>query len=234
MRYRVEVSTEKQLQEAIALPQIEYVYAPMSIVGSQSSVADCIIVPPVFIGNDEPKMLMRLRELREMGYTRGLAHTIGHIPVIREAGMTVHGGFRLNITNSAALNQYEDLGLADTILSVEISLNRVKSLKSAIPTGLVVYGKLPMMLLRNPGIWKSGVQALVDRKGKSFLLKQVNGAGEAELLNPNTLVLSDRMREFSELDFAVLSIPPGESVKKILSLYLNGESPKGNFTRGLY
>jgi hypothetical protein len=78
---------------------------------------------------------------------------------------------------------------------------------------------------------------LTDRKGK--FLPLVCNSSEAELLNPETLILSDKIADFENiagLDFAVLRLQPGESVRKVLEMYENGVQPESslNFTRGLY
>lgn len=220
--YRIQVATTEQLSEALEFSEFEAIYAPLRLLSDETpEKSRIIVVPSVF-------ECEKLDEFREMGFTRALAHTIGHIPIIRKAEMAVHGGFRLNITNSFALEQYRTLGLVDTILSIEMNLNRVKSLKSTIPYGLIIYGNLPLMLLKRI----PDSEGLIDRKGK--FLQLIRGKAEAELLNPDTLILSDKTEDFSEIDFAVLLLSAGDSAGEILTMYLNGVKPRKNFTRGLY
>ena len=207
MRYRIEVATVEQLQEALDC-DVEFVYAPINVISIESDRV--IAIPPVFGGI--------------ANHSRVLAHTIGQIPQDR----TVHGGFRLNITNTEAMREYEKLGLTDAILSIELSLSRAKAIKSTIEKGVIVYGKLPTMLLRRV----PETDGLTDRKDK--FLPLVKAENQAELLNPVPLILSDRMDEFTDFDFVVLKLTAGESVKQILSMYQNGIKPKGEFTRGLY
>lgn len=241
LRYRTFVSTEKQLSEALSCSEFEYIYSPVGFLSDNTvdQKKRIIAVPSVFGDVTE-----EIQFARNNGFFRALAHTIGHISAIRAAGMAIHGGFRLNITNSAALEQYQKLGLTDAILSFELSLNRIKSLNpslSTFPKGVIVHGKLPLMLLRNPesfGLTDDGISGLTDRKGKFVpIYKNQHYGNEAELLNPITLALSDRMSEFSFLDFAVLMPPTEESVPEILNMYKNGVSPAKNYneyTRGLY
>jgi putative protease len=206
LRFRIEVSTIEQLAEAVGL--VEFVYAPANIAYPHERI---IAIPPLFTKVDLH------------GFERICAQTINHFP----PGKTLHGGFRLNITNSAALQEYAALGLVDCILSIEISLQRAKGLVKPFPCGFMAYGNLPMMLLRrDPG------GDLIDRKGKALPLTAENG--EFELLNPDKLILSDRISEFAGLDFAVLKLSPGESPRKVLEMYQNSVKPTGNYTRGLY
>ena len=228
MRYRVCVSDFEQLKEALTLPDLEYVYAGVELLSEKVRDRSKIIaVPPVFV-SDESKMRDSLNKIKRLGFSRVLAHTIGHIPLIREAGLHVHGGFRLNITNSLSMKQYESFGLHDAVLSAELSLPRLKSVSHKIPVGFIAYGRLPLMLLRKV----PDGDALTDRKGKVFPI--VRGAGECELLNPDTLILSDRISDFAALDFAVLNISAGESVLRVLEMYEKAIPPEKNFTRGLY
>jgi putative protease len=218
-KYRAEVSTAEQLTEALELSQLEYVYAPVSIGRENLAPTDVdriIAVPPVFDGVNLDR------------FTHVLANTVGDFSEPSHKVVSIHGGLRLNVANSLALAEYEKLGLVDCILSIELSLQRMKSLKSTIPKGFIAYGRLPMMLLRR----FPDCDGIIDRKEK--LLPLVKTGNEAELLNPVPLILSDRMDEFADLDFAVLRLMPGESVREVLSMYENGIKPKGDFTRGRY
>ncbi|MCL2634222.1 MAG: U32 family peptidase [Oscillospiraceae bacterium] len=231
MHFRIEITTLEQLCDALSCCKAEYVYTPVRlIVGGEGVRSELlptitpenksriIAVPEMF--TPEP-----LHELKQRGYTHVLAHTIGHVQMIKEAGMIPHGSFRLNITNSLALAECAQLGLNDTVMSIEMGLHRVKALKRTIPIGIIAYGKLPLMLLRK--IPNSG--GLTDRKDK--FLPLIKNKSEAELLNPDTLILSDR--DLSMFDFAVLKITD-EETKEILDMYINGRKPHGEYTRGLY
>jgi len=226
LRFRAEITSQEQLLEALSC-DYEYIYAPARLLCSDLPEKNRIIaVPPAFRSESPHK----LREIRDMGFTRVLAHTLGHIQAARESGMTIHGGFRLNITNSIALNQYEKLGLTDTVLSIELNISRIKAIKAVIPAGIIAYGRLPMMLLRR----FPDYDGLTDRKNK--FLPLVRNKGEAELLNPVPLILSDKINDFSAVNFAVLRLTdekPGE----ILNGFKESIKPElicENFTRGLY
>ena len=238
MRYRIHVATSEQFEQALSISEIEFVYVPIELLKTaktlkalknlkKSDKSRVIAVPSVFDCDSN-----ELERIRNAGIIRVAAHTIGHISAIRGAGLTAHGWFRLNITNTLALEQYAEMGLSDTALSIEMSFRRMNTLKAntgtPLPCGFIAYGKLPMMLLRR----FPNVSALTDRKGKSLPL--VRRKAEAELLNPNTLILSDKIANFESLDFAVLCLSPGEFPGKVLALYLNKCNPTGNFTRGLY
>jgi putative protease len=221
LRYRVEVSTTEQLEQALSISQLEYIYTSFELIKREKPAPTerdrIIIIPPIF------------GEADLSGFSRVLVNNIGHF----YENKLLHGGFRLNITNFAAQEQYERLGLVDSTLSTELSLQCAKSLKCTIPRGLIVYGNLPMMLLRRP----PNADILTDRKGKK--LPVVRKASEYELLNPDTLVLYDRINDFNDFDFVILRLSPGECVKSIYEVYTKGRNILHNknftnFTRGLY
>jgi putative protease len=233
MKYRAEITSREQLNEALALNKFEYIYAPMEFLGAETRDKPRIIaVPPVFLGGNERRIADKLRELKQAGFKGALAHTLGHIELIKSAGLNAHGGFRLNITNSLALKQYGDLGLADGIFSIEMSFRSMREVTAGgLPLGIMAYGYLPLMLLRRCPIrdgklcGKSGCNSLTDRLGNR--LQTYCHQGEVEVLNPIPLVLS-RTDELTA-DFAVLRFT-GEPIFHDYSAYEH----KGKFTRGLY
>ena len=257
INYRAEISTHEQLTESVEINDFAYIYAPMELfavnVGANSvrpkpeEISRIIIIPPVFLGGNEPcsklhselsgepRIAEKLRELKGMGFKGALAHTLGHIELIQNAGLQVHGGFRLNITNSLSQKQYEDLGLTDGIFSVELSFKRISAIEKNIPMGIMAYGHLPLMILRrcpvmdNKPCGKSGCEQLTDRLGNR--VKTICRYSETEILNTVPLNLSDKA---INADFAVLKFAPDENIAKIFNEYKSKSEPYGKFTRGLY
>jgi len=232
MKLRAEITAKEQLSAALAIDAFEYIYAPMEFLGAKIQEKPRIIaVPPVFLGGNEAKIANELRKLKQAGFESALAHTLGHIGLIVSAGLIPRGGFRLNITNSSALKQYEELGLADSIFSVELSLRSIEKIERNISVGIMAYGHMPLMLLRRCPVCddkpcgKSGCKALTDRLGNKF--QTYCRQGEIEVLNPIPLVVS----EFSA-DFAVLRFSPGEKITE--NPDVGAHSVRPNFTRGLY
>lgn len=231
MKYRAEINTREHLGEALTVEKFEYVYAPMELLGAETPEKPRIIaVPPIFLGGDEPVIAEKLQELREDGFRKAQAHTLGHIGLIKSAGLLPCGGFRLNITNSLALKKYEELGLTDGIFSVELSASGINAMRERkIPVGIMVYGYLPLMVLRRCPVRDSkhcggsGCNALTDRLGNR--LQTLCRLGETEVLNPVPLVLGDKIHKINA-DFCVFRFTAGENVM---------EAPAApRFTRGMY
>ena len=88
----------------------------------------------------------------------------------RKLGFTVHGEYGLNIASSGCLAEYERLGVQDCLLSFELSLARARAIGGTLPRGLLIYGRLPLMVTRNCPIRLAGCKdckgfgTLTDRK----------------------------------------------------------------------
>ena len=200
---------------------------------------------PRGIFGTEDALRKKLERLNELGFSGVWAGTIGAAALGREAGMTVHGGFSLNLVNTPALEWAREFGLADTELSFELTLEKAAALGGDLPRGLVLYGRLPLMLCRNcpganapGGCAKCGKNArLTDRRGTEFPILCGNGC--SEVLNSVPLYMADRIDEIRSQDFGVLrfSVENSVEIEEIFRNYLAlspVEKPKGQWTRGLY
>lgn len=192
----------------------------------------------------EREAARRLEAARRAGVTHCWAGNLGAVRLGRELGFTVHGGFSLNITNTAALTFYERFGLLDTELSFELTLSQSAKLGGLLPRGLLVYGRQPLMLTRacpaanGPrgclNCHQTGESpVLTDRRGVHFPV-QCTGAC-SEVLNSVPLELCDRPDELRWADFGVvrLTCEPETEWGEILRCCFAGEPPAGEWTRGL-
>ena len=100
---------------------------------------------------------------------------LGALALAQETDMFIHGGFSLNIFNTASVEWCEDNGLSDVELSFELTAEQARRIGGRLPRGLIAYGRLPLMLTRNcpnrNGAGCSGcgeASSLKDRKGVSF------------------------------------------------------------------
>jgi len=190
----------------------------------------------------EKAVKTRLLAAKDAGINDIWAGNLGAAALGKELGFAVHGGFSLNITNSAALEWYREFGLADTELSFELTLPQAAAIGGTLRRGLLLYGRLPLMLTRNCPAANAGgckhcqiTPFLTDRRGIHFPV-QCYGAC-SEVLNSVPLYLADRMKEVRNQDFGLLRFTTesiGET-DRILNQYLSCNAPAvGEFTRGLY
>lgn len=183
-----------------------------------------------------------LKKAKKLGVAHALVQNIGAVPLAREEGFTVHGGFALNVMNSLSLKAFEELGLADTELSFELTAKKCAALGGTLPRGVLAYGRLPLMLSRNCPA-KNGTagcasckrdRMLVDRKREKFpLLCDYNCT---EVLNCVPLCIFDKMDDFPGADFTVLRFSVENYVEKeeIFRLFREKKRITEPFTRGLY
>jgi putative protease len=61
----------------------------------------------------------------------------------------VRGDFGLNIYNSYSLQVARDLGLISQALSFELRLEQIRDISKVIDTGIIAYGRLPLMITEN-------------------------------------------------------------------------------------
>lgn len=242
MTLRAEVCTPEQLEEALGDRRIELVYAPLSFFRPSllSEAGRLAAVPPVFLGDCEPAVAARLGAVREMGFDQALAHTVGHIELLRRSGFAVYGGARLNCLNSETLSFLAGCGVRDTVVSAELSAKGLNALRKPIPIGFLAYGFLPLMITRRCPI-KDGRpcgtsccgRSLTDRTGRK--MRVICSENTAEILNSDALDLGDRLGAFQNADFAVLKFTVEKRIAPILAAYADGRrSGAASFTRGLY
>ncbi len=243
MELRAWVYDAAQLGGALNSGDIAAVYVPMRLADERyAEQADrLILLPPEFTGGIEKETERELLRLRKLGFSRALAHTAGHIEMLDRNGFEICGGSRLNCTNSESMRFYADCGLSDIIVSTELTVQRINRLDKPIKTGFMAYGNMPLMLNRRcpvrdgrpcGGRNKSCPRQITDRKGNK--LRILCSDNSVEILNSDTLVLSDRLGDFIA-DFAVLRFTYETDVRCVTDAYAKGEPMScERFTRGLY
>lgn len=241
LRLRAQVYTRKQLCQSLENEDCEAVYAPMRIVDSGLSQykEKIILLPPEYLADCEPQVREKLSVLKEAGFYRATAHTVGHIELLSELGYDIHGGNRLNCTNSETVKYLKKIGLKDIILSAELTAEQINSIEKPVETGFIAYGRLPLMLNRRcpisdgkPCNKERCKRQLTDRLGNK--LDVICSENTVEILNSDVLILSDRLSEF-KTDFAVLHFTVEEDISTVITAYKNGDKPfMKKYTRGLY
>lgn len=200
-----------------------------------------VSLPRVVFGDDAAQLSDRLAECRRLEISHLTTGNLGGVRLGRELGFTVHGEYGLNIANAGCLAEYEKLGVQDVLLSFELSMARAKGIGGTLPRGVLVYGKLPLMITRNCPVRLSGcrdckgVGTLTDRKKEVFEVR-CTGRKYSEIFNSKPVYLADRPQEWECFDYGLLYFT-GESPKqvdRILLRYTQTHEPIENITRGLY
>jgi putative protease len=198
---------------------------------------------PRILFEGEEKIPPLLEKAKACGVTRAWCGNIGAIRLAREAGMSLTGGWPLNLTNRHALQQAAEMGVGETELSFELGLPRLRRMSADIPFGIVAYGQLPLMVYRNcPMKAAVGCEAcrgkgeLTDRTGTKFPLRCRDGV--TELLNSVPLYLADRLEEYRPAAFYTLwfTTETPERCALVAAQYARraAATPPQGYTRGLY
>ncbi|MCH3973308.1 MAG: U32 family peptidase [Oscillospiraceae bacterium] len=208
---------------------------------NQRGLSVVLELPRGMFGTEEPIRTV-LRRAAGAGFYEVWAGTLNSAALAKELGLTLHGGFSLNVTNSAALRWYTEFGLSDTELSFELTLHQAAEIGGELPRGLLIYGRLPLMLTRNCPIANGGgcrhcktAAALTDRKGIKFPVQCFGGC--SEVLNSVPLSLLGRLGELSgREDFGMLrfTTETPEERAHILQLAAADRPLAGSVTHGLY
>lgn len=192
-----------------------------------------VVLPRGLFGT-ENDIRKRLEKLKKAGISKALCGNYGSYLLAKELGFEVFGDFGLNIFNS------ESAGLIDNpILSFELTLNQSNRI-SAENTGVIVYGRLPLMLTRNCPVKESVGHCknkrncvLTDRKGLEFPVI-CSDSPCVEILNSVPLCLSDKISDV-KTDFAhfMFTTESQKEVEHVINIFENQSSPDFKFTRGL-
>ena len=146
---------------------------------------------------------------------------------------------------SLVADELKRLGLISAAVSFELKLAQVRDLSKAIPTELIVYGRLPLMITENCIIHnRSGrhtcgnVNLLTDRKGERFPVMKAWGCRN-EIYNAKKLFLADKAADWRRLGLwgarLMFTTENAPECVQVLERYLDRGSYQPNeYTRGLY
>lgn len=193
------------------------------------------VVLPRGLFGIEDEIKKQLNKLKKAGVTKALCGNIGSYTLAKEMGFEAFGDFGLNIYNSESAKL-----IHHPLLSFELTLEQANKI-NAENTGIIVYGKMPLMLTRNCpiknsiGCYECAKQGkLTDRKGYEFEVL-CSKYPCVEMLNTHPIYMLDRLREV-KTDFVhfYFSTETADEVSHIIELYKKGGKPDFKYTRGLY
>lgn len=230
--------------EAVQLP----LDTPLDALDALRRAGHALILEiPRAIWGVEAPVRARMEALRREGFTHFWCGNLGAVALCRELEVSAHGGFSLNVFNTQSLRFFESLGLCDTELSMELTGAEIAALGGALPRGVLVYGRQPLMLTRNCPLANSKKGCLHcarplsirDRRGVEFPVLCTKFAGKpvfSEVFNSVPLTITDSVRAGSGADFGVLRFSVEKAVEtgEILRRTIRQEKPHSDYTRGLF
>lgn len=225
----------------------ELIYVPINLKDEEyislmdRGFAVAVEIPRGMFGM-EKNIYERLKKIQLLGINEVLASNIGAVEMAKKLDMDIHGGFGLNIMNTASIEWAEKMGLMDIEVSFELTLEQISKLGGKLPIGIISQGRLPLMLARNCPAQNDGkgckfcktAPVIKDRKNIEFPMQCYGSC--TEILNSVNLVLADRKNEICGVDFEVLrfSVESTTEIEDSLKIFNQQLQINSKFTRGLY
>ena len=251
----VAVRTADQITSRMLSMKPTVLYVPLSElveypelrqrVGVETQLA--AILPRVIWSGELVPIARQLRTVYDMGVRQVLAGNLGQLHISRAAGFAVRGDFGLNIINSRAMRYLREQGLDSQLLSFELTLPQIRDISKAVPAEVLIYGRLPLMLMENCVIknrtgtctCQTGTVRLVDRVGEEFPIVKDPGTCRNVLLNGKKLYLLDKKDAFRGMGLWALRLQfttenPSEIDKVLMDYQGRAVFDAGSYTRGLY
>ena len=229
-----------------ALSGVEYLILPIAQadrVPREWRGKTLLELPRVMFGKLEEDTARRVAATQDAGFAGYEVSNIAHLRLCR--GLPMSGGFGLNVTNQVAAQFYADNGLGSVLILPETKDSDISTIAPThagkpVPTGVLVYGHMPLMVTRACPLQnihdcahcdKTGV--LTDRKAKKFPVRC--GMGVRTIYNPVPIYMGDKPGALTvDYGVAYFTLESGEEAAAILD-NLRVHAPfEGDFTRGLY
>ena len=253
--YTVSVQTTEQLTRQLRIFCPALLYMPLSMAVSRDpavtaalqSLRVAVVLPRVVLPGQWDAILQQLNQAWALGVRDALVGNIGMIDPVRRVGFELHGDFGLNVFNSGSANTYAGMGLSSLTASFELTLPQIRDLSKPVPTELIAFGRVPMMITENCVIHSrtgsctcgSGSTNLVDRTGSRFPVMRDGDTCRNVIYNSRKLYWADRLGELQNLGLWALRLnfttENDQQVNTILQDYARGGTfDPGVSTRGLY
>ena len=229
-----------------ALDGIEYLILPIAQadrVPREWRAKTLLELPRVMFGRLEEDTARRIAATQDAGFAGYEVSNIAHLRLCR--GLPMSGSFGLNITNQLAAQFYADNSLGSMLILPEVKDGDISTIAPThdgrpVPTGVLVYGHMPLMVTRACPLQnihdcahcdKTGV--LTDRKAKKFPVRC--GLGVRTIYNPVPIYMGDKPGALTvDYGVAYFTLESREEAAQILDMIRTHAPFEGDFTRGLY
>ena len=229
-----------------ALSGVEYLILPIAQadrVPREWRGKTLLELPRVMFGKLEEDTARRVAATQDAGFAGYEVSNIAHLRLCR--GLPMSGGFGLNVTNQVAAQFYADNGLGSVLILPETKDSDISTIAPThagkpVPTGVLVYGHMPLMVTRACPLQnihdcahcdKTGV--LTDRKAKKFPVRC--GMGVRTIYNPVPIYMGDKPGALTvDYGVAYFTLESREEAAVILDNIRVHAPFEGDFTRGLY
>ena len=251
----VQVTSREQITGKLLKMAPAMLYVPLHILVEDpeftlrltQKVPVCAVAPRIVHDGELEKLKNDLHTVQQFGVKDVLVGNLALLIIAKECHMQARGDFGLNLYNSGAMYVVRALGLTSACLSFEMTLPQIRDVSKAVPSEILVYGRMPLMLTENCLIRGKTGQCtchlapakLTDKTGAEFPIIRDGNSCRSVLLNGKKLNLLDRQDDLSHLGLwatrVYFTTENSREVDRVLGTVLNPTPfDPGASTRGLY
>ena len=251
----IQVTSREQITKRLLKMAPALLYVPVHILAEDPEftqqlvqvVPVCAVAPRIVHDGELDNLRSALLTARQAGVRDVLIGNLSLLIVAKDCRMQARGDFGLNLYNSGAMHVVKALGMASACLSFELTLPQIRDISKAVPSEILVYGRMPLMLTENCLIRGKTGQCtchlapakLTDKTGAEFPIIRDGQSCRSVLLNGKKLNLLDRQNDLSKLGLwatrLYFTTENAREVDRVLGCVLNPMPfDPGASTRGLY
>ena len=251
----IQVTSKEQITGRVLKMAPAMLYVPVHVLAEDpeftlqltQKVPVCAVTPRIVHDGEWDALKTSLLSIRQLGVQDVLVGNLALLILVKECQMQARGDFGLNLYNSGAMHVARALGMASACLSFEMTLPQIRDVSKAVPSEMLVYGRMPLMLTENCLIRGKtgqcschlGPAKLTDKTGAEFPIIRDGNTCRSVLLNGKKLNLLDRQNDLSRLGLwatrLYFTTENAKEVDRVLASVLNPMPfDPGASTRGLY
>lgn len=249
-----QITTAEQLAPELADLKPDYLYAPALLMADgfdrvlpflNAGTTPVAVLPRVITDDETEEVFLALERLRSYGVGEALVGNIGHVALVRQAGMTVRGDFGLNAFNSHTLDVLRAAGFVSATASFELRASQIRDMQKPLNTEMIIYGRLPVMVSDQCIIRQSSGKCncqipgqLADRTGSVFPVMKEYGCRNV-IYNAHKLFMADKRDELLSAGLwglrLLFTTESARECVEVARAYLGQTDYRPNMiTRGLY
>ena len=251
----IQVTSKEQITGRVLKMAPAMLYVPVHVLAEDleftlqltQRVPVCAVTPRIVHDGEWDALKSSLLSIRQVGVQDVLVGNLALLILAKECQMQARGDFGLNLYTSGAMHVARSLGRASACLSFEMTLPQIRDVSKAVPSEMLVYGRMPLMLTENCLIRGKtgqcschlGPTKLTDKTGAEFPIIRDGNTCRSVLLNGKKLNLLDRQNDLSRLGLwatrLYFTTENAKEVDRVLASVLNPMPfDPGASTRGLY
>ena len=221
-----------------ALDFFDIIYTPLHLYDERF---EGVMLPPVIFDSEMATVEKMLSDAVSCGARHALVGNIGHIELVRHAGLVPHADYRMNIFSGESACQIEELGFESMIASPELTLPQMRDIGGN--RAAVVYGKVALMTLEKCAIKdfsdcesceRDGFVYLTDRKSVKFPVRR-EPPHRNIIFNAVPIYMADRADALAKNRITahhfVFTDESRADAEMVIEAYKKGSAPKGQIRR---